>query len=240
MEAFFQNIGQWFVDVGTSIGDSFYRNLIREDRWLELLKGLGVTLEIALFALIIGTVIGVILALMRTSQSRLLQGIAGFYVTVVRGIPLVTQLLIIYFIVFAKISIDGVWVAIIAFGINSGGYMCEILRSGIQAVDRGQLEAGRSLGLNYWQSMFSIVLPQAVKNVLPAYTNEFVVLIKETAIVGYIAVEDLTKVADIIRSRTFDAFFPLFTAAAIYLVVTLFFAKMFRLLERRLARSDRG
>ncbi len=218
----------------------FYQNLIFEDRWLYLLKGLGTTLSIAFLAILIGTVIGFALALCRISKSRILKGISGVYINVLRGVPLVTQLLIIYLVVFGSVNIPKYWVAVIAFGLNSGAYVAEIMRAGIQAVDKGQTEAGRSLGLSSAQTMISIILPQAIKNVLPTYTSEFIVLIKETAIVGYIALEDLTKVADIIRSRTWDAFFPLITAALVYLVITTVLAALLRKLERRLAVSDRG
>jgi len=225
--------------------DEIYRNIIYQDRWLYLLKGLGVTLEITVFAILLGTVIGITLAMMRISRVRIFrvrvfEKIATFYITIIRGTPMVVQLLIIYFVIFASVDIDKVIVAIIAFGVNSGAYVAEIIRAGILAVDKGQMEAGRSLGLNYRQTMAHIVMPQAVKNILPAYTSEFIVLIKETAIVGYIALEDLTKVGDVIRSRTFSALVPLLTVALVYLLLTSLIAKLFTLLERRLRRSDNG
>lgn len=151
---------------------------------------------------------------------------------------MVTQLLIIYFVIFGSVDIDKTVVAIIAFGLNSGAYVAEIIRAGIQAVDKGQMEAGRSLGLSKGQTMVSIILPQAVKNILPAYVNEFVVLIKETAIVGYIALEDLTKAGDNIRARTFEAFVPLITVALIYLLLTTLLTKLFNYVERRLRAND--
>ncbi len=224
------SVQQW----ASGLWDSIYLNLIESDRYMIILNGLLVTLEITFFAVIIGTVLGVIAALMKISSNKLLSGISSVYITVMRGTPLVTQLLIIYFVIFASVDIDKTLVAIIAFGLNSGAYVAEIIRAGIQAVDKGQMEAGRSLGLSKNQTMTYIILPQAVKNILPAYVNEFVVLIKETAIVGYIAVEDLTKAGDIIRSRTFDAFVPLITVALIYLVMTMLLTKLFQYVERRM------
>lgn len=225
--------------------DRVYHNIIYQDRWLQLLKGLGITLEITVFAIILGTVLGIILAIMRISafkigRVRILEKISTFYITIIRGTPVMVQLLIIYFVVFASVDIDKVIVAVIAFGLNSAAYVAEIIRGGILAVDKGQMEAGRSLGLSYTQAMTSIVMPQAIKNAMPAYASEFIVLIKETAIVGYIALEDLTKVGDIIRSRTYDAFVPLITVALVYLLITGILAKLFTKLERRLRKSDNG
>lgn len=227
---FWASVQEW----ASGLWDSIYLNLIESDRYMIILNGLLVTLEITFFAVIIGTVLGVIAALMKISSNKLLSGISSVYITVMRGTPLVTQLLIIYFVIFGSVNIDKTLVAVIAFGLNSGAYVAEIIRAGIQAVDKGQMEAGRSLGLSKNQTMTHIILPQAVKNILPAYVNEFVVLIKETAIVGYIAVEDLTKAGDIIRSRTFDAFVPLITVALIYLVMTMLLTKLFQYVERRM------
>ena len=205
---------------------------------MMLLQGLGVTLAITLAAIVIGTILGIIFSLMKISKNVVLRGIAATYINVIRGTPMVVQLLLTYFVVFASVDINKILVAIIAFGINSGAYVAEIFRAGIQSVDRGQMEAGRSLGLGYWPTMFSIILPQAFKNILPTYTSEFIVLLKETSIVGYIALVDLTKAADIIRSATYDAFFPLITIAVVYLAMTLTLAKLFGMLERRLRQSD--
>lgn len=218
--------------------ESFRQNLLVGDRWIQLLKGLGVTMNITIWAMIIGTIVGTVLALMKISKLTVLRGIASVYIDIVRGIPLVTQLLIMYFVVFASAGVSRNLVAIITFGLNSGGYVAEIIRSGIVGVDKGQLEAGRSLGLTHAQAMTHIVMPQAIKNFLPTYASEFIVLIKETAVVGYIAIEDLTKIADIIRSRTFDAFFPLITAALMYLIITTILSKLFGYLERRMRASD--
>ena len=231
------NLWEHISDWATSLWDRIYQNLIYADRWLLLLKGLLVTLEITFFAILIGTLLGIVAALMKLSSSRLVSGIANVYITIMRGTPLVTQLLIIYFVIFASVHVDKTFVAIFAFGLNSGAYVAEIIRAGIQAVDKGQTEAGRSLGLSKSQTMVHIVLPQAAKNILPAYVNEFIVLIKETAIVGYIALEDLTKAGDIIRSRTFDAFIPLITVALIYLLLTFLLSKLFTFVERKMNKT---
>ena len=160
------------------------------------------------------------------------------YLTVIRGTPVVVQLLIIYFVIFGNVNIDKIPVAIMAFGFNSGAYVAGIFRSGIMSIDGGQFEAGRSLGFNYVQTMRYIIMPQAFKNVLPALGNEFIVLLKETSVAGYIALQDLTKAGDIIRSRTYDAFMPLIAVALIYLAMVLIFTKLVNMLERRLRNSD--
>ena len=175
----------------------------------------------------------------RTGKFRLLNAICKVYLTVIRGTPVVVQLLIIYFVIFASTDVSKVFAAIMAFGINSGAYVAEICRSGIMSIDIGQLEAGRSLGFSYGRTMWYIILPQAFKNVLPALGNEFIVLLKETSVAGYIALEDLTKGGDIIRSRTYDAFFPLMAVAAIYLIMVVVFSHFVTLLERRLKKSER-
>ena len=165
--------------------------------------------------------------------------LAKVYLTVIRGTPVLVQLLIIYFVVFASVDINKIIVAVMAFGINSGAYVAEIIRSGIMSIDDGQFEAGRSLGFNYTQTMIYIIMPQALKNVLPALANEFIVLLKETSVSGYIAIQDLTKGGDIIRSQTYNALFPLLMVAAIYLIMVLFFEKLVSILERRLRNSER-
>lgn len=219
---------------------SFYDTMIADNRYMLIVRGLGNTLLIAFFAIIIGTLIGAIIALMRISKNRLLNVIAKLYITIIRGIPLATQLMIFGFIIFGPMGIDKVLIAIIGFGINSGAYVSEIFRAGIQGIDIGQTEAGRSLGLNKTQTLFKIVIPQAIKAILPTYTNEFVVLIKETSIASFIAVTDLTKAGDMIRNATYDPWWPLFTTAIIYLGLTLGLSQLFVLLERRLRKSDRG
>ena len=223
-----------------SIWEQIYNNLIAQDRWMLILRGLGTTLLIAFGAIIIGTVIGIIISLFRMSNIKILRWIGTLYITVIRGVPVITQLMIFAFVIFAPYGMPLNLVAIIGFGVNSGAYVSEIFRAGIQGVDVGQMEAGRSLGLKKWQTMVKIIFPQAFKNILPTYTNEFIVLIKETSVAGYIAIQDLTKVGDMIRNATFNAWVPLITTAVIYLILTLGLAKLFSLLERRLARSDRG
>ena len=220
--------------------EQVYTCLIAKERWKLILEGIGNTIVIALGAVLIGTVIGAALALMRVSKSRLLRGISLVYITVIRGVPVVTQLLIFSFVVFAPLGWNKLHIAIVAFGINSGAYCAEIFRAGIQGVNAGQMEAGRSLGLSKTQTMVAIIIPQAFRAVLPTYTNEFVVLVKETSVAGYIAIRDLTKVGDAIRNATYNAWIPLFAVAVIYLVMTLGLSRLFAVLERRLARSDRG
>ncbi len=239
-----------------SLADRFYLNFIKEDRWMYVTEGLKTTLMITFLAVIIGVVLGFLIAMIRSTQDRtgrkfmqwrgvrdfvlwLFDGLAKLYLTIFRGTPVVVQLLIIYFVVFAAVDIDKVLVAVIAFGLNSAAYVAEIFRSGIMSIDIGQMEAGRSLGFNYWQTMWYIILPQAFKTVLPTLGNEFIVLLKETSVAGYIALQDLTKAGDIIRSRTYDAFFPLVAVALIYLVLVMIFTKLVSILERRLQQSER-
>ena len=224
--------------------DKFYLNFIKDDRWKYIVEGLGVTLQITFAAVIIGIVLGFLVAVVRdtydkTGKLKVLNWICNVYLTVFRGTPIVVQLMIIYYVIFASMDISKVVAAILAFGINSGAYVAEIIRSGIMSIDNGQFEAGRSLGFNYIQTMWHIVLPQALKNVLPALGNEFIVLLKETSVSGYIALQDLTKGGDIIRSRTYDAFMPLIAVALIYLVMVMVFSKLLEVLERRLRNSER-
>ncbi len=226
-----------------SLQERFYLNFIADDRWKYLANGLKVTLTITFFALIIGVVLGFLVAIVRstcdkTGKLKILNLICKVYLTVIRGTPVVVQLLIIYFIIFGSVDINKTLVAVMAFGFNSGAYVAEIFRSGIMSIDDGQFEAGRSLGFNYAQTMFYIIMPQAFKNVLPALGNEYIVLLKETSVSGYIALEDLTKGGDIIRSRTYDAFMPLIAVAVIYLVMVMIFTKLVNMLERRLRNSD--
>ncbi len=224
--------------------DSFKQNFIEQDRWHYLANGLGTTLLITFFSVLIGMVLGFIIAIVRfthdkTGKMQVGNFLCRIYLTVIRGTPVVVQLLIIYFVIFASVPISKIFVAIIAFGINSGAYVAEIVRSGIASIDDGQFEAGRSLGLNYRQTMISIILPQAFKNVLPALANECIVLLKETSVSGYIAVQDLTKGGDIIRSQTYSAFMPLISVAIIYLVMVVVLSHFVTKLERRLRQSDR-
>lgn len=201
------------------------------------------TLKVTFFAVLLGILLGFLVAVVRstnekTGKLKFLNFLAKVYLTVIRGTPVVVQLLIIYFVIFGSVKIDKVFVAVLAFGLNSGAYVAEIFRSGIMSIDNGQFEAGRSLGFNYVQTMYHIIMPQAFKNVLPALGNEFIVLLKETSVSGYIAMQDLTKGGDIIRSQTYDAFMPLLAVAAIYLVMVMIFTKLVGILERRLRSSD--
>jgi polar amino acid transport system permease protein/polar amino acid transport system substrate-binding protein len=223
--------------------DKFSENFITDNRWKYLLQGLGVTLEITIFAVIIGMLLGFTMAIIRSSYDKtgklkILNFICKIYLTIFRGTPVVVQLLIIYFVIFGSVAIDKVLVAIIAFGLNSAAYVTEIFRSGIMSIDSGQMEAGRSLGFNYTQTMLYIIIPQAFKNVLPALGNEFIVLLKETSVSGYIAIADLTKGGDIIRSNTYSAFMPLLAVALIYLVLVMMLTAGVNALERRLRASD--
>lgn len=223
--------------------DKFYNNFIEDSRWLYIVEGLQVTLIVTFFSVLIGIVFGFLIAAVRstcekTGKLKFLDLLCRIYLTVIRGTPVVVQLMIIYFVIFGSVKIDKVPVAIMAFGINSAAYVAEIFRSGIMSIDNGQFEAGRSLGFNYPQTMMYIIMPQAFKNVLPALGNEFIVLLKETSVSGYIALQDLTKGGDIIRSRTYDAFMPLIAVAIIYLALVMVFTKLVNILERRLRSSD--
>lgn len=227
-----------------SFADEFYRNFIFEQRWSYLTNGLLLTLQITFFAVLLGVVLGFSVALVReahrsTGKFRLLSAIGGVYLTVIRGTPVVVQLILIYFGVFASVRIPPILVAIVAFGINSGAYQAEIFRSGIEAVPRGQFEAGRSLGFSYWQTMRRIVMPQAMKNVIPTLANEFIVLLKETSVAGYVALNDLTKGGDIIRSRTYSPYLPMLAVALIYLCLVMIFSAGVKYLERSLKTGER-
>lgn len=231
-------MNEWFADVANKFQIAF----IEGERYKLYLNGLGVTLQISLFAAILGVVIGIVVALMKLSVRKngkrsVFSYIAQIYIDIIRGTPSVLQLLIMWFIVMTN-SKNGVLVAVLTFGINSGAYVAEIMRAGILAVDHGQMEAGRSLGLSKGQTMRYIILPQAVKNVLPPIGNEFIVLLKETAIVGYVSLSDLTRTASQISSRTFEAFMPLIGAAVIYFVIIKILSKLIELLERRLRKGD--
>ena len=229
---------EWFE----SVGKKFVMAFVEGDRWKLYIKGLGVTLEIALFAAIIGLLIGTVVALMRLSTKRdgkktIWARIAGVYIDVIRATPSVLQLLIMWFVIMKNCH-NGILVAVLSFGINSGAYVSEIVRAGILAVDKGQTEAGRSLGLSKAQTMIYIVIPQAIKNVLPPIGNEFIVLLKETAIVGYVSLTDLTRAANQITSRTYEAFMPLIGAAVIYFTIIKILTILLERLERRLRKSD--
>ena len=215
---------------------------ITGDRWKLYLKGLGVTVQVAAMAAVLGVIIGTIVAFMKISvrkngKKTVLSYIANAYIDIIRGTPSVLQLMIMYFAILAN-SKNAIMIAGLSFGINSGAYVAEIIRAGILAVDKGQTEAGRSLGLSNFLTMRYIVIPQAFKNVLPPLVNEFIVLLKETAIVGYVGLSDLTRVANQIASKTFDSFTPLIGAAVIYFVIIKILTKLLEKLERRMRRSD--
>ena len=238
----------WFE----SLKADFELNFIQGRRWTYLVDGLGATLTITLLAGLLGIAIGVVIAMIRSTYDKtaegarktlgrrlfgVVNGLCKVYLTVVRGTPVVVQVMIFFYVIFATAK-DGTMVAALAFGINSGAYVAEIIRGGIMSIDNGQFEAGRSLGFNYVQTMRFIIIPQTVKNVLPSLANEFIALLKETSVAGYVAVQDLTKAGDIIRSRTYSPFMPLIAVALIYLVLVMFFSWLVSKLERRLRNSD--
>ncbi len=232
------------IRIWNDFADEFVRNF-GNGYWRYLLNGLLTTLRITLFALLIGLVIGFIVAIVRcthdkTGKMKILNWIFNLYLTVVRGTPVMVQLLIIYFVMLLPLGVEKVNAAILCFGFNSGAYVAEIVRGGIMGVDEGQMEAGRSLGFNYAQTMWHIVVPQAFKSVLPALANEFIALLKETSVASYIGVADLTRGGEIIRSITFSNFMPLVAVALIYLMLVLGLSELVKLLERRLRKSDRG
>lgn len=243
-----ETIANWFEGVKAE----FILNFVSRSRWKLLLSGLENTLLMTFFALCIGILIGVLIALIRTAwdsnKAKMKPGLGRFFVsllnkicvlytTVIRGTPMVVQLLILYYIVFASSS-NGLAVATLSFGINSGAYVSEIIRSGIMSVDKGQMEAGRSVGLNYAQTMWYIIAPQVLKNVLPTLANEFITLLKETSVAGYVAVADLTFAGNRIRGVTYSAFMPLIAVALIYLLMVTLLTWLVGKLERRLRQGD--
>ena len=241
------NINGWFA----SVGEQFYKNFIQDDRWELYLEGLTNTLIVAAGAAVLGVLLGVVLALMRLSKVGILRGIATLYVNIIRGTPVVLQLLIMYFIVMLSYRGPATVVAILTFGLNSGAYVSEMVRGGILAVDKGQTEAGRSLGLSSASTMVLmkgeaitagskvlIVLPQMFKIVLPSLLNEFITLLKETAVVGYIGLRDLTKAGDQVRGVTFSPYMPLLVVAAIYLLIVSLLTYVFNRIERKVRASD--
>lgn len=224
--------------------EKFQLNFIDEKRYEFIFSGLKTTLIITAFAVLIGIILGFVIAMIRathdrTGKMKILNAVCKVYLTVIRGTPAMVQLLLMYYVVFAVYDPGKLITAIVAFGLNSAAYVAEIVRSGIMSIDQGQFEAGRSLGLNYRQTMLLIILPQALKNVLPALANEFIVLMKETSISGYIGLTDLTRGGDIIRSQTYEALLPLLAVAAIYLVLVMFLSYLVGKLERRLRSSER-
>lgn len=226
----------WWSD----LADDFVKCFITDQRYKLLINGTGVTLKISLLSVILGIIIGLLIALCALSKRKILRGIAKVYTDIIRGTPSVTQLMIIYFVIFATVDLPKWIIASIAFGINSGAYVSEIIRGGILSIDRGQTEAGRTLGLSGAQTMIHIVIPQAVKNIFPALCNEFIVLIKETAIVGYVGLMDIQKAGDFIKSATFQAFMPLIATAVIYFVIIKILTLLLGVVEKKLRSSDRA
>ena len=223
--------------------EAFYNAWVPDQRYIVYFQGLKITLLISFFAILIGIIIGVMVAIVKVTANnakmKWLVSICNVYINIIRGTPLMVQLLIIYNLIFTSRNTNELVVGAVCFGINSGAYVAEIIRAGIESIDRGQLEAGRSLGLNYIQTMRLIILPQAVRNILPALGNEFIVLIKETSVASVIAINDLTKVAQYIGSRTWDILPPLVIAAVFYLIIVMGFTKLLTIFERRLAKGDR-
>lgn len=237
----FSNIIEWF----SSLGDRYYNAFITENRYLYYLEGLKVTIMISLLAVIIGVFIGVLVAIIKVSVSnskglKWVDSICNGYINIIRGTPVMLQLLIIYNLIFTARNTNEILVAAVCFGINSGAYVAEIVRAGIESIDRGQMEAGRSLGLNANQTMLYIIMPQAIKNILPALGNEFIVLIKETSIASVIAITDLTNAAKFIGSRTWDVLPPLLISAVFYLILVLGLTKLLGVFERRMSQGDRN
>ncbi len=223
--------------------EAFYNAWVPDKRYIVYFQGLKITLLISFFAILIGIAIGVIVAIVKVTATnakmKWLVSICNVYINIIRGTPLMVQLLIIYNLIFTSRNTNELVVGAVCFGINSGAYVAEIIRAGIESIDRGQLEAGRSLGLNYLQTMRLIILPQAIRNILPALGNEFIVLIKETSVASVIAINDLTKVAQYIGSRTWDILPPLVIAAVFYLIIVMGFTKLLGIFERRLSKGDR-
>ncbi len=230
--------------LSATISERFYRAFIYDDRYKLYFQGLGNTLLIALLATLIGVAIGVVLAMInyvnkKTGKLKVLSTISKTYIMIIRGTPVVLQLFIMYFVVLAS-SDNGIFIGALTFGLNSGAYVAEIVRAGFESVDYGQMEAGRSLGMSTSQTMIKVVTPQAVRNVLPPLFNEFITLVKETAIVGYVGILDLGKVPGIIQSRTFDYLFPLLIAACMYLIIVMGLTGILKLVEKQMAKTDRN
>ena len=254
-DLFSQTAANWILNLHEGLRDlcyRFFKCFIYDDRYQLYITGLKNTLILTFFALLLGIVLGVVVSLVRVSWDKthnemhgpgkailgFFNGVSKVYLTVIRGTPVVVQLLIMNFVIFAS-SRNKVLVGALSFGINSGAYVAEIVRSGIQSIDPGQMEAGRSLGLNYVQTMWNIIIPQAVKNILPALGNEFIALLKETSIVNVIGMKDITKWAINVQGRTYQAFMPFIGIALVYLVMVIILSKLVNLLERRLRSSER-
>lgn len=221
-----------------SFKEELYNSLIYDDRYKYILTGLSNTIIMAIFAVIIGIIVGLLIAMIRNyyinnKKLRFLNWLCKTYVAIIRGTPVLLQLMIIYYIIFASVDINIILVGVIAFGLNSSAYVSEIIRAGIESLDKGQMEAGRALGLTYHETMKYIIMPQAIKNVLPALGNEFITLLKETSVAGYIGIVELTKAGDIISSRTYNYFLPLILTAIIYLILTLGLSSLLKKFENR-------
>ena len=238
------NTSGWLLSWFSDFADEFKRNFIENDMWKYIWHGLITTLELTGCSLLLGIFLGLLIATVRVTHDKtgslpILNAISKGYLSIIRGTPIMVQLLIIYFVILSPLNVNKFLSAVICFGINSGAYVAEIIRGGIESVDGGQNEAGRSLGLNYIQTMVYIILPQALKNVLPALGNEFIVLLKETSVAGYIALDDLTRAGDFIRSRTYSPMMPLLAVALIYLTFVMMLSFLIKQLERRLRNSER-
>lgn len=223
------------------IRENIYNSFIYQDRYKYYLTGLGNTIIMAFFACLIGVILGLILSLVidyneKTGKLYLLSTFARMYIGIIRGTPALLQLMILYYIIFKSVNINIVVVGIISFGLNSGAYVSQIIRSGLISIPKGQEEASIMLGFNYFQTMKYVIMPQALRNVLPALGNEFITLLKETSVAGYIGILELTKASDIVASSTYDYFFPLLIVAIIYLILTLGLSKLLNLFERRLSK----
>lgn len=249
LSGIWNSICVWAADMK----EDFILNFIEENRWRFITTGLSNTIIITFFALVLGVVLGVVIAVVRSSYDKtykemrkgfkkallgIANSICSLYLTVIRGTPVVVQLMVMYYIIFAS-SRNSLMIAVLSFGINSGAYVAEIVRSGIMSIDQGQFEAGRSLGFDYKATMWYVVIPQAFKNVLPALANEFIVLLKETSVAGYVTIRDLTMGGNIIRAATYSPFLPLIAVAIIYLAMVVIFTKLVNILERRLRNSER-
>jgi len=227
-------MSEWWAE----ICNDFYKCFIKDDRYKMLLDGIGVTVKISLLAAVLGLVVGLLIALCSLSKKKPINLIGKVYTDIIRGTPAVTQLMIIYFVIFATVMWPKWIIASIAFGLNSGAYVSEIIRAGILSIDKGQTEAGRSLGLSGAQTMKLIVIPQAVKNIFPALCNEFITLIKETAIVGYVGLVDIQKAGDFIKSTTYSAFMPLIGTGIIYFVIIKVLTILLGRYEAHLRKSE--
>lgn len=221
------------------LSESIYSNLLYEDRWLMMADGLLNTVKVSLWAILFATLLGGILCAIRMNSRNWARGCVRLYVDLMRAIPLLVLLLLLFYVILADVALSPLWIAIVCFTLYFSAYFCEIFRSGIEGVNRGQWEAGLALGLYPWRTFMKVIMPQALKKIIPVYKGQMITLVKSTSIIGYVAVVDLTKAGDLIRSRTFDAFFPLLLVAAVYLLLTLVLGALLDLLERRITPKSR-